>query len=78
MTLINLMPDMAAERADAIAKVDAHFNRLALENLHRELVYLALAERGGLISREQRRQEFLGLIALARTPAEISEILSSL
>ena len=78
MTKIALLPNMAAERAAAIAKVRDRFNRLALENLHDDLVRCATGGATALIERNDRKKTILALIAAAQTPAEIEAALSSL
>lgn len=78
MTHFNLAPDMGAERAAAKAKVDAHFNQLALASLHDDLVQLALERPSSILKREQQRQELFATIDAATTPAEIQQALSTL
>lgn len=80
MTQLNVSAGaiMAAVRATAREKIEAHFNALALATLHADLVEIALERPVNILKREQRRQELFALIEAASTPAEIETILFTL
>lgn len=73
-----LSPDMNAWREQATAKIDDHFNALALKSLHHDLARLAMEDPSPILLREKQRQELLDLISAARSPAEIEKVTASL
>lgn len=76
---ISLVSDLAKWRADAVAKVEQHFNGLALQTLHADLAQMArCGVCQSVLMRDMQRRELLMRIQDARAPAQIEEILSSL
>lgn len=76
---ISLASDLDAWRGDARARVDQHFNEIAVHRLHHDMAQLASGKPASdLLAREARRRELFALIAAAQTPAQIEDVLSSL
>lgn len=80
MTVIKPLGDtvMAAERAAAIEKVDAHFNRLALQSLHDDLVAVMLRKVDALRKRDGHKSELIRAIDEAKTPDEIKQAIATI
>lgn len=78
MKAVTLLPPMEIWRSAALEKVEAHFNALALKNLHADLLAIALGNPQSLFEREHSRQELLASINAARTPAEITALTAGL
>lgn len=77
MQTIRLATDLSKWRADAVARVNAKFNRDASNSLHEMLA--DLANGGEIVKRSERqRQAILASIATATTAAAITQIVSEL
>lgn len=76
--VISLAPNIEAWRVEAIRKVEAHFNQLAIHSLHDDLAQLALGLPCAVAKRELHRQELFALIADAKSPAEIKAVAATL
>jgi hypothetical protein len=76
---ISLVSDLEAWRKQARAKVDAHFNDLALRTLHEDLCQIArCGVSQSVLLRDRQKRELLLRIDDAGSPAQIEEIISTL
>jgi hypothetical protein len=76
---IELVSDLDAWRKEAKAKVDQHFNELALRTLHEDLCQMArCGVSQSVLFRDRQKREVILRIEDAHTPAQIEDILSTL